>query len=104
MQFFLFLALLIAAVLVLFAVQNATVVTLSFLTFHFVGSLAFILVVVFAAGFLAGILMSVPSILRKGSALREQKRKVKQLEEALKAAPQQTSGSEDRPPPGAGAL
>ncbi|MDA8240897.1 MAG: LapA family protein [Nitrospiraceae bacterium] len=105
MQFFLFLALLIAAVLVLFAVQNATVVTLSFLTFHFVGSLAFILVVVFAAGFLAGVLMSVPSILRKGSAVREQKRKVKQLEEALKkATPPRPSGSEDQPPSGTGTL
>jgi uncharacterized membrane protein YciS (DUF1049 family) len=105
MQFFLFLALLIAAVLVLFAVQNATVVTLSFLTFHFVGSLAFILVIVFAAGFLSGILMSVPSILRKGSAVREQKRKVKQLEEALKTAtPPRNSGSEGQPPPGTGTL
>jgi len=105
MQFFLFLALLIAAVLVLFAVQNATVVTLSFLTFHFVGSLAFILVVVFAAGFLAGVLMSVPSILRKGSAVREQKKKVKQLEEALKkTTPPRPSGSEDQPPSGAGKL
>ena len=105
MQFFLFFALLIAAVLVLFAVQNATVVTLSFLTFHFVGSLAFILVVVFAAGFLAGVLMSVPSILRKGSAVREQKRKVKQLEEALnKTTPPRSSVSEDQPPSGAGKL
>lgn len=105
MQFFLFLALLIAAVLVLFAVQNATVVTLSFLTFHFVGSLAFILVVVFAAGFLAGVLMSVPSILRKGSAVREQKRKVKQLEEALnKTTPPRPSGREGQSPPGTGTM
>jgi uncharacterized integral membrane protein len=105
MQFFLFLALLIAALLVLFAVQNATVVTLSFLTFHFAGSLAFILVVVFAAGFLSGILMSVPSILRKGSAVREQRRKVRQLEESLKnVVPPRPSDSEDRQPPGTGTL
>jgi putative membrane protein len=84
MQFFLFLALLIAVALVLFAVQNAAIVPVSFLTFHFEGSLAFILVVVFAAGFLSGILMSMPSLLRKGSALREQRKKVKKLEEAMK--------------------
>ncbi len=84
MQFFLFLAVLIAVALVLFAVQNAMIVPVSFLTFHFEGSLAFILIIVFAAGFLSGILMSVPSLLRRGSALREQKRKVKQLEEDLK--------------------
>jgi putative membrane protein len=105
MQFFLILALLIAIVLVLFAVQNAAIVPVSFLTFRFEGSLAFILVVVFAAGFLSGILMSVPSILRKGSAVREQKRKVKQLEDALKTTvPPRPSGSEEQPPPGPGTL
>ena len=83
MQFFLFLALLIAIVLVLFAVQNSAIVSISFLAFHFEGSLAFILVVVFASGFLSGILMSMPSILRKSSALREQKRRVRQLEESM---------------------
>ncbi len=105
MQFFLFLALLIAVALVLFAVQNATVVTLSFLTFHFVGSLAFILVVVFAAGFLAGVLMSVPPILRKGSAVREQKKKVKDLEAALKKAGNSPPpGPEEKPLHGPGML
>jgi uncharacterized integral membrane protein len=83
MQFFLFLALLIAITLVLFAVQNAAVVTVSFLTFHLEGSLAFILVIVFASGFLAGILISLPSLLRKGAALREQKKKVKRLEDDI---------------------
>lgn len=102
MQFFLFLALVIAIALVLFAVQNAAIVPVSFLTFQFKGSLAFILVVVFAAGFLSGILMSVPSILRKGSAVREHKRKVKQLEEALKNAQPRPSGSEGKQPPGTG--
>jgi uncharacterized integral membrane protein len=100
MQFFLFFALLIAVALVIFAVQNATIVTVSFFTFHFEGSLAFILVIVFAAGFLSGILMSVPSLLRKGSALREQRRKVKKLEEAVRmngTLPPQEDDS--RPPP-----
>ncbi len=94
MQFFLFLALLIAIVLLLFAVQNAAVVTVSFLTFHFVGSLSFVLVTVFAAGFLSGILMSLPSLLRKGSALREQKRKVKQLEKDMKTVPPSQDGGD----------
>jgi len=89
MQIFLFLALLIAFALVLFAVQNSALVTVNFLAFHFQGSLAFILVVVFASGVLTGILMSVPSFWRKSSALREQRRKIKQLEEsaAINAAP-----------------
>lgn len=82
MQIFLFVALLIAFVLVLFAVQNSALVKVAFLAFHFEGSLAFILVVVFASGVLAGILMTVPSFWRKSSALREQRRKIKKLEES----------------------
>jgi len=90
MQIFLFLALLIVIVIVLFAVQNAALVTVTFLSFHFEGSLAFILVVVFALGLLSGMLMTVPSFWRKSAALREQRRKVKQLEEsaAMKASSQ----------------
>jgi uncharacterized integral membrane protein len=98
MQFLLFLALLIAISLVLFAVQNADLVTVSFLTFHFKGSLSFILIIVFAAGFLSGILMSLPSLIRKGSALREQRRKVKQLEESMKKTPPLQQGGNQPPP------
>lgn len=89
MQIFLILSLLIAFALVLFAVQNSAIVTVTFLSFHYHGSLALMLVVVFALGLLSGILLSVPSLWRKSSALREQKRRVKQLEEnsALRATP-----------------
>ncbi len=83
MHFFIFLALLITIALVLFAVQNAALITVTFLTFHVEGSLAFILVVVFALGFLSGILVTVPSFWRKSSALREQRRKVRQIEEGI---------------------
>jgi len=83
MQIFIFLALLITIAIVLFAVQNAALVTVTFLTFHVEGSLAFILVLVFALGFLSGILVTVPSFWRKSSALREQKRKMKQMEEGI---------------------
>ena len=97
MYLFLLLALLICIAIVLFAVQNAALVTVTFLTFHFAGSLAFILVVVFALGVLSGMLMTVPSFWRKSSALREQKRKVKQLEEsaAVKAVPQASGTKEE---------
>ncbi len=90
MQIFLVLSILIAIALVLFAVQNSAVVTISFLSLHFNGSLAMVLVVVFAMGLLTGILISLPSLLKKGSALREQKRKVRVLEES--AASRTTSG------------
>ncbi len=80
MQIFLILSLLIAVALVLFAVQNSAVVTVSFLSFHYIGSLALVLAVVFVLGLLSGILISVPSLLKRSSALREQKRRVRQLE------------------------
>jgi len=97
MYLFLILAMLICIAIVLFAVQNAALVTVTFLTFHFAGSLAFILVVVLALGVLSGMLMTVPSFWRKSAALREQKRKVRQLEEsaALKPVSQSTGAKEE---------
>ncbi len=83
MQFFIVLALLIAIAIILFALQNSAVVTVSFLSFHYDGSIALILVTVFALGLLAGLLISIPSLLRKSLDLREQKKKVKQLEESI---------------------
>ena len=60
----------------------------------------FILVIVFAAGFLSGILMSLPSLLRKSSALREQRKKVKKLEGAMKMSePLQPRESDSQLPP-----
>jgi putative membrane protein len=83
MRFFIVLALLVAIAIVLFASQNSAIVTVSFLSFHYNGSLALILIVVFALGLLAGILISIPSLLRKSSDLREQKRRIKQLDESI---------------------
>ena len=91
MYLLLLLAMMIAIVVVLFAVQNASIVTLSFLSFHLEGSLAFIIVVVFSAGLIAGMLMMLPSVLRKSMALHEQKKKVKEFEK-------KTSGETPLPP------
>jgi putative membrane protein len=97
MYLFLILALLICIAIVLFAVQNAALVTVTFLTFHFAGSLAFILVVVLALGVLSGMLMTAPSFWRKSLVLREQRKKVKQLEEsaALKAVSPSVGAKEE---------
>ena len=83
MQIFIVLALLIAIAIVLFALQNSAVVTISFLSLHYNASLALILVIVFTLGLFAGILISIPSLLRKSSDLREQKRRVKKLEQSI---------------------
>jgi len=81
MRLFIVLALLIAIAIILFAIQNSAIVTISFLSFHYTGSLALIVVVLFTAGLLAGLLISLPSLLKKHLALREHKKKIKQLEE-----------------------
>jgi putative membrane protein len=83
---FIILALLIAVAMVLFVLQNSTIVTVSFLSFHYSGSLALILVVMFTLGLLVGILISLPALLRKNSDLRAQKRRVRQLEESITAS------------------
>jgi uncharacterized membrane protein YciS (DUF1049 family) len=83
MQLLIVLALLIVVAIVLFALQNSAIVTISFLFFHYDGSLALILVLVFSSGLLAGLLISIPSLFRKSSDLREQKRRVKQLEQSI---------------------
>ena len=97
MQFFVLLALVIAIATVLFALQNSMIVTVSFLVFHYNGSLALILVLVFASGLLAGILMSLPSLLRKGADVRERKRRVKQLEQRMTGTTVSPPLDQDRP-------
>jgi putative membrane protein len=94
MRLFIVLALLIAVAIVLFALQNSAVVTISFLSFHYSSSLALIVVVLFALGLFAGLLISLPSLLRKSSALREQKRKVKQLEGSARSEDTRPIGQE----------
>jgi lipopolysaccharide assembly protein A len=96
MQFFIVLAILIAIAIVLFALQNSAIVTISFLSLHYNGSLALILAVVFTLGLLAGILIFIPSLLRKSSDLREQKRRVKQLEQSITRNPASHPTGQDR--------
>ncbi|HAM50005.1 MAG TPA: hypothetical protein DCP92_04685 [Nitrospiraceae bacterium] len=83
MKSFAILALLIAISFVLFALQNSAIITVSFLSLHYKGSLALILVVVFTSGLVSGILVSIPSLVRKSSIVREQRRRVRQLEERM---------------------
>ncbi|GAB4530375.1 MAG: hypothetical protein Fur0018_17660 [Anaerolineales bacterium] len=77
------LALLIALVAVVFALQNATTVTLAFLTWQFQGSLALLLLLTLAVGFVVGWLAATPSLIRsrlEKGALRKQ---ITSLEERL---------------------
>jgi len=80
MQVFLLVALLVAALAVLFAVQNTEIVTVDFLFWSFQGSLALILLVALAAGAIASSLASIPSLFRSHRFGGAQRRRVEELE------------------------
>ncbi|HSQ25915.1 MAG TPA: LapA family protein [Anaerolineales bacterium] len=83
MQFFLFIALLIAAVAILFAAQNNDPAIVSFLFWEIQSSLAFILVASLLAGALISFFVSLPTNLKVRWMLRNQKKKITELENAL---------------------
>jgi uncharacterized integral membrane protein len=80
MQLFLFLALILALGLVLFAIQNAAVITLTFVKWTFEGSLAFILALTFAVGILTGIFLFIPTWWRNAKKGRAQRKRIYELE------------------------
>lgn len=67
---FLILALIIAILAVIFALQNASVVMVSVFSYSFEGSLALVLLLTFAAGSVAGILLLLPSVIKMMFRLR----------------------------------
>ncbi len=78
MQVFLFLALLIAVIAVVFAVQNTLIVTVSFFFWKFTGSLALVLLLAIVAGALISFLVSLPAIVRGRWSLRNLRKDYKQ--------------------------
>ncbi|MEK6572518.1 MAG: LapA family protein [Bacteroidota bacterium] len=75
------LALFIATVAVVFALQNAVPVTVSFLTWRFEGSLALILLVTLTLGVFLGLIVSIPALVRKTRMFSSQRAKIAELEE-----------------------
>jgi len=81
----LILAIALAAVVAVFAIQNSSVIMVSFLAWHWEASLALILILVLGAGILVGYLAGLPSAWKNKSALRQQSREIAELEK--EAAP-----------------
>ncbi len=94
MQFFLFLALIFALVLVLFAVQNSIVISLNFVNWSFEGSLAFVLSLTFVAGVIAGVFLFLPAWWRKAMQGRAQRKRIHELESELSSLAEE---QEDEP-------
>jgi putative membrane protein len=81
MQFLLIVALGLAILTVIFALQNPIPVGVTFLLWKFEGSLALVLVSTFAlARSLVSLLISIPAIVKRISAIANQTKKIAELE------------------------
>lgn len=83
MRFLLILALVLALLVTVFAVQNNEAIEISFLMFELRGSLALVLLVTLAIGILIGWLMMAPSALRRRVKSFGMKRDMRKLEGEL---------------------
>lgn len=73
-------AVVLAAISALFAIQNATVVGVSFLGWEWEASLALILILTLGIGIVVGYLAGLPMSMKKGSLLRQVRKRVGELE------------------------
>jgi uncharacterized integral membrane protein len=77
---FIFFALIIAVVAVIFALQNTSAVTVTFFFWNFHGSLALVLLGALAAGLLIGLLAALPGLVRGRVTIGGHKKKLSATE------------------------
>jgi uncharacterized integral membrane protein len=94
MQIFIIIALVIAIIAVIFALQNLTAVSVSFLFWNIHGSLALVLLVTLAVGVLISLLASLPGLIRGKWAQSGQKKKLAALEVERSAYQQRAESAE----------
>ena len=83
MQLQLIVAIIVAILAVVFALQNAVPITVSFLTWRFESSLALVLLITVALGVIMSLLVSVPSKIKRIKLISSQKKKIQELESNL---------------------
>jgi len=83
MQLWLIIAIVVAMLAVIFALQNAIPITVSFLTWKFESSLALVLLIAIALGVLMSLMVSVPSKIKNMKLILNQKRKINELEQII---------------------
>lgn len=79
----LILALFLALIVTIFAVQNNTAIDVAFLAWTIDGSLALILMITFALGILIGLLVSTPAWIRRVRQSADLKKNIRVLEKDL---------------------
>ena len=83
MVFILIVALLFAIAAVVFALENPNMVTVTFLGYPAYGSLALIVLIAVGFGLLIGILVMLPSVIKRSVALSRQRKKISELEKSV---------------------
>ena len=96
MQVLLIIALLIAVLAVIFALQNAVTVSIAFLVWKTEGSLALVLLVALAVGALISFLASLPAIIRGAWTTASQKRRIAEIETSLADSTQKLDETRSR--------
>ena len=98
MQFFLFLAFVIAVLLVVITFQNPSEIPIKFMNWTFSEPLALALAIPFAAGLITGLFLFIPVWWRKVKQARSQKKRIKELESELEQSatmlPESNEGAE----------
>ncbi|HEX8992137.1 MAG TPA: LapA family protein [Anaerolineales bacterium] len=80
---YLIFALVIAALAVIFAIQNPMTVTISFLAWKVTGSLSLVLIVALAIGTVIGMLVLAPSAIKNSFAVSGHRKRIGSLEKEL---------------------
>lgn len=96
MQIFLLIALFIAVLAVIFAVQNNAPASVSFAFWDFEGSVALVLLISLAAGALMSFFVSLPSNIKARWTIRQQRKKMTEMEGSLASLREQLDLSEKK--------
>ncbi len=100
MPLFLFAALVIAILAVVFAVQNAIPITVTFFSWKFEGSLALVLLLTLALGVVTSLLVSLPAMIKRSWVISQQKKRIEDLEKsAQEMGETPESPPREEPPP-----
>ena len=94
MVFALILALVIAIVMVFFALENPMLVSVSFFGYAVEGSLALFILIAMGVGLLTGVLIMLPGRIRSGLSNRRSRKKIGELESSLDDQKTQLSAME----------
>ncbi len=97
MRIYLILALLLALVVTLFAAQNNAQIDIAFLVWRVRGSLALVLFATLALGVVIGLLVSLPSTIRKSLQAAEWKKTARALEKKLAESSSQGEEKQEKP-------